>query len=76
MLPWPRDLQLLAHQRAHKQTPQWERQFRVVCGQMVEGTASLVCNKLLLIVFRLDRCPILLQLGCIVAHSTANTFAF
>lgn len=34
-----------------------------VGGQMVKNAASFVCNKSLLIVCRLDQCPILLRLS-------------
>lgn len=32
-----------------------------VCGQMAENAASFVCNKSLLIVGRLDQCPVLVR---------------
>lgn len=38
-------------------------QRTAVCGQMVKNTVSFVCNKSLLIVCRLDQCPIPLQLS-------------
>lgn len=39
-----------------------------VCGQMVKNKVSFVCNKSELIVYRLDQCPVLLQLS---SHSVS-----